>query len=102
MILSGSDQEPKKPDLTEIDIDLRGVLYTVKLAMHYFIKQNGTEPSPDQEDTCLVLVGSGAAYLDVPRMPQYCSSKWGMRGIMHSMRRTAFYYGSRVNIISPW
>ncbi|KAJ5275269.1 hypothetical protein N7505_003814 [Penicillium chrysogenum] len=25
-----------------------------------------------------------------------------MRGMMHSLRRTAFFYGSRVNIISPW
>lgn len=25
-----------------------------------------------------------------------------MRGIMHSLRRTAHHYGSRVNVISPW
>lgn len=77
-------------------------MYTAKLAFHYFIKQNGTVPSPAQQDTCLVLVGSGAAFLDVPRTPQYCAAKWGMRGVMHALRRTAFYYGSRVNVISPW
>ncbi|KAL4884902.1 hypothetical protein BJY04DRAFT_180948 [Aspergillus karnatakaensis] len=70
--------------------------------MHYFIKQNGQTPSPGQEDTCLVLIGSGAAFLDVPRTPQYDASKWAMRGIMHALRRTAFYYGSRVNVICPW
>lgn len=77
-------------------------MYTAKLAFHYFISQNGTTPCPTQHDTCLVLIGSGAAFLDVPRTPQYCAAKWGMRGILHALRRTAFYYGSRVNVISPW
>jgi NADP-dependent 3-hydroxy acid dehydrogenase YdfG len=98
----GADQEPKKPSLDIIDVNLYGVLYTVKLAMHFFIKQNGTKVNPNQEDTCLVLIGSGAAFLDCPRGPQYSSTKWAMRGIMHSLRRTTFYYGSRINIISPW
>ncbi|RHZ55161.1 putative short chain dehydrogenase/reductase [Aspergillus thermomutatus] len=31
-----------------------------------------------------------------------CKTKWATRGIMHSLRRTAFYYGSRINVISPW
>ncbi|KAE8165662.1 hypothetical protein BDV40DRAFT_297370 [Aspergillus tamarii] len=101
-LYSGDDQEPQKPDLSTIDVNIQGTLYTAKLASHYFIKQNGQSPSPEQEDTCLVLIGSGAAFLDCPRAPQYCASKWAMRGIMHSLRRTAFYYGSRVNIISPW
>lgn len=102
VFMNTGEQEPEEPDLDTIDVNIRGTLYTAKLAMHHFVKQNGQKPSPDQEDTCLVLVGSGAAFLDCPRAPQYCASKWAMRGIMHSLRRTAFYYGSRVNIISPW
>lgn len=101
-LASGIEKGPQKPDLSIIDVNLRGTLYTTKLAQHYFISQNGTRPSPEQEDTCLILVGSGAAFLDCPRTPQYCSTKWGNRGIMHALRRTAFYYGSRVNVISPW
>lgn len=83
-------------------MNITGTLYTAKLAFHHFVKQNGTEPSPSQQDTCLVLIGSGAAFLDCPRAPQYSASKWAARGIMHSLRRTAHYYGSRVNVISPW
>ncbi|KAK4032033.1 hypothetical protein C8A01DRAFT_41527 [Parachaetomium inaequale] len=94
--------EPKKPDLSIIEINLHGTLYTTKLALHYFISQNGTEPSPEQEDRCLVLIGSGAAFLDVPRTPQYCGTKWATKGIMHALRRTAFFHGSRVNVTSPW
>ncbi|KAH7347525.1 hypothetical protein B0T11DRAFT_359968 [Plectosphaerella cucumerina] len=93
---------PKKPDLSIIQVNLHGTLYTTKLAHHYFTLQNGTQPSPNQEDSCLILVGSGAAFLDCPRTPQYCSTKWGNRGIMHALRRTAYFNGSRVNVISPW
>ncbi|OQE40120.1 hypothetical protein PENCOP_c006G03411 [Penicillium coprophilum] len=99
---SGDDQEPEEPDLSVIDVNIRGTLYTAKLAAHYFIRQNGTHASQNQKDSCLVLIGSGAAFLDCPRGPQYSASKWAMRGIMHSLRRTTHFYGSRVNIISPW
>jgi NAD(P)-dependent dehydrogenase (short-subunit alcohol dehydrogenase family) len=99
---AGDEHEPKEPNLDIIDVNLKGVLFTAKLAAHYFIKQNGYQRSPQQEDTCLVLIGSGAAFLDCPRGPQYAATKWAMRGIMHSLRGTAFYYGSRVNVISPW
>ncbi|KAJ9634510.1 hypothetical protein H2199_008967 [Coniosporium tulheliwenetii] len=98
----GPDSTPTEPRLNVIDVNMRGVLYTVKLAMHYFIKLNGKTPSPSQVDTCLILIGSGAAFLDVPRGPQYSGAKWGMRGVMHSLRRTAHFYGSRVNMLSPW
>ncbi|KAH8588438.1 hypothetical protein B0O99DRAFT_525041 [Bisporella sp. PMI_857] len=99
---AGEDQDPTEPNLTAVDVNLKGVLYTTKIALHYFVKQNGTKPSPQQEDTCLVLIGSGAAFLDCLRGPVYPSTKWAVRGIMHTLRRTGFYHGSRVNVISPW
>ncbi|CAG8221545.1 unnamed protein product [Penicillium salamii] len=101
-LYSGDHEEPKEPDLSVIDVNIKGTLYTAKLAAHHFIRQNGAGGLPGQDDTSLVLIGSGAAFLDCPRAPQYSGSKWAMRGIMHSLRRTAFYYGSRVNVISPW
>ncbi|KAL1605040.1 hypothetical protein SLS60_004583, partial [Paraconiothyrium brasiliense] len=96
------DSIPKEPELNIIDVNIRGALYTAKLAMHYFVKLNGSTPSPHQVDTCLILIGSGAAFLDCPRGPQYQCSKWGMRGVTHSLRRTTSFYGSRVNVLSPW
>lgn len=93
---------PTEPNLSSTDVNVRGPLFTTKLAMHYFIAQNGTTPSPSQQDTSLVLVSSGAGIYDVPRMPEYAASKFAVRGIMHSLRRTAHYYGSRVNVICPY
>lgn len=95
--------EPIKPDLQIIDVNIVGSLYTTKLALHYFAKQNGVkEDLRRQQDTCLVLIGSGAAFLDCLRAPQYQASKWAMRGVMHSLRRTMHFIGSRVNLVSPW
>ncbi|KAL2066805.1 hypothetical protein VTL71DRAFT_1229 [Oculimacula yallundae] len=100
---AGKDNPPTKPNLATLNVNLTGALYTTKLATHYFISQNGQSPfEQKQEDTCLVLIGSGAAFLDCLRGPTYPATKWAMRGIMHSLRRTAGWYGSRVNVISPW
>lgn len=99
----GPDYPSKPPNLKTIEVNLHGALYTTKLALHTFIKQNGIEgPSKSQTDTSLTLIGSGAAFLDCPRGVQYQSTKWGIRGVMHALRRTAHYHGSRVNMISPW
>ena len=91
----GND-EPVKPDLKILNINLVGVMYTVKLAVHY-LNRNG-----ENRDRALIMTASLAGYLDQPGSPQYCSSKWGVRGIMRALRRTVPRMNMRVNIISPW
>ena len=71
-------------------------MYTAKLAVHYLNR------NPEGSDRCLIMTASLAGYLDQPGSPQYCASKWGVRGIMRSLRRTHPTMGMRVNIISPW
>ncbi|KAJ9659426.1 hypothetical protein H2198_003155 [Neophaeococcomyces mojaviensis] len=99
---SAAKPEATKPDLQTLNVNITGAMYTITLAQHTFIRQNGTTPSPTQDDTCLILIGSGASYLDGPRNPLYAASKWAMRATLHSLRRTAHYHGSRVNMISPY
>jgi NAD(P)-dependent dehydrogenase (short-subunit alcohol dehydrogenase family) len=91
----GSD-EPIEPDLKILKTNLVGVMYTAKLAVHYLNR------NPEGSDRCLIMTASLAGYLDQPGSPQYCASKWGVRGIMRSMRRTMPGMGMRVNIIAPW
>lgn len=96
---------PTKPDLQILDVNVVGAMYTTKLALYYFVKQNGTEPGAKagaRRDTSLTLVGSGGSFLDLLRAPQYAASKWAMRGVFRSLRRTAWLHGSRVNMIAPW
>ncbi len=90
--------EPVEPDLRILETNLKGVILSAKLAMHYLPRQT---QRPDS-DRCLIMTASLAAYLDLPQKPQYGSSKWGVRGLMRSLRRTAPHVGVRVNTIAPW
>ena len=105
--ISGADQvfwddkteEPVEPDLKILNINLVGVLYTIKLAMHYFRRQYEKNKQIDQ---LLILQGSLAGYIDLPGSMQYASSKYALRGLMRNLRRSGFTFGMRVNYIAPW
>lgn len=89
---------PVKPNLKTIDVNLCGVCYTTKLAFHYFRRQ----PLDASRDRCLILKSSLAGYVDLPGSIQYNASKFGVRGLMCSLRRTAWEQGIRVNLTAPW
>ena len=98
LIVTDPESEPIKPDLRIVNINMIGVLYTAKLAMHYF----RTQPMSESRDRLLILQGSLAGYLDQPGSPQYAASKYGLRGMMKSLRRTVGQQDMRVNYIGPW
>jgi len=81
-----------------IEINLIGMAYTAKLALHYFRRQ----PVGPSRDRCLIIKGSIAAYADQPGSPQYNISKWGARGLFRNLRRTAWRENIRVNLVAPW
>ncbi|EXJ87219.1 hypothetical protein A1O3_04178 [Capronia epimyces CBS 606.96] len=89
---------PQKPNLKTMEINLTGVLYTTKLAIHYFRRQ----PVEAGRDRCLILKSSLAGYVDLPGSIQYNSSKFGVRGLMRSLRRTSWKENIRVNLVAPW
>lgn len=92
------DGDPIEPSLDILQINLAGVMYTAKLAMFYLPKQ----PEGEDRDRCLLMTASLAAYVDLTVSPQYSASKWGIRGLMHSLRRCGPSNGIRVNVIAPW
>ena len=92
-------EEPVEPDLRILNINMVGVLYTVKLAMHYFRRQYEKNKDVDQ---LLILQGSLAGYVDLPGTVQYSCAKYGMRGLMRLLRRSGWTFGMRVNYIAPW
>lgn len=79
--------------LKTVKVNYIGVLYTSKLAMHYFNKQD------ESRDRCLIIKGSLASYLDLPGGIEYQSSKFGVRGLMCCLRMTGRL---RVNLLAPW
>jgi NAD(P)-dependent dehydrogenase (short-subunit alcohol dehydrogenase family) len=90
--------EPTEPKLRILQINLIGVIYTLKLAMHYLRAQ----PEADARDRCFIFKGSIAGLIDQPASWQYSTSKFGLRGLMRSARRTSWSEGIRVNYVAPW
>ncbi len=70
-------------------------MYTAKLAMHYFNQQRH-DPN---YDPCLILKSSLAGYIDLSGTPLYQTAKYGVRGLMHNLRRLDYM---RVCVIAPW
>ncbi|EXJ70662.1 uncharacterized protein A1O5_05652 [Cladophialophora psammophila CBS 110553] len=91
--------EPEEPRLNVLDVNLIGALYTIKLALFYFRKQGSSGQVQDQN---LILQGSLAGYTDFPGAPQYVASKYGLRGIMKSLRWSEVQFGTRTNYVAPW
>lgn len=89
---------PVKPDLSILETNLIGVMYTTKLALHYFSRQ----PEGPARDRSLIITSSIAGYVDHNGAPQYSSAKFGVRGMMRSLRQVLPKQNTRVNIISPW
>lgn len=96
-----ASEEPQKPDLETMDVNLNGVLYTAKLALFYFRRQFSKNPSTNPQ-TSLVLQSSMAGFLDFPTLVEYNTSKFAVRGLMRSLRRTESRFGTRVNLLAPW
>ncbi|EME86063.1 uncharacterized protein MYCFIDRAFT_40006 [Pseudocercospora fijiensis CIRAD86] len=92
------DGDPVEPTLNVVKVNFIGLFYTVKLALFYLPKQ----PEADDRDRCIIMTGSLASYLDMSGSPQYNATKWGVRGLMHSIRRTGPDQGIRINLVAPW
>lgn len=92
------DGGPIEPNLDILQINLVGVVYTVKLALFYLPKQ----PSTGNRDRCIILTGSMASYLDYAGGPQYNTAKMGLRALMKSVRQSGPSQGIRINMLAPW
>jgi NAD(P)-dependent dehydrogenase (short-subunit alcohol dehydrogenase family) len=85
------------PALKTLNVNLTGVFYTVKLALHHFPKQ----PEGEDRDRCIIMTSSLSGYLDHKGAPQYNASKHRVRGIMKSVRRSGPEQKIRINLIAP-
>jgi 5'-hydroxyaverantin dehydrogenase len=96
--------DPIPPKTTELDVNLRGALYTTTLALHYFrLPPKGGIESAQARDKSLIFVASLAGYIDDTHNSVYTASKFGMRGLWRGIRaRAASEMGVRCNLIAPW
>ena len=91
-------QEFTKPNLTVLDVDLTGVLYTVALALQHFRRQARTE---DGLLGRIGLVASVCGLYCVPGLPIYTAAKHALVGLTRSYGKLLVEEGITLNAIAP-
>jgi NAD(P)-dependent dehydrogenase (short-subunit alcohol dehydrogenase family) len=84
------------PNTITLDVNLRGVVFTTHLAMHYLRKR------PDRKGKALVLIGSMASWFAIPSGPMYSAAKHGVLGLARSEFNTLHAHGIQTALICPW
>lgn len=95
------DKDPPEPSVDTININLTGVFYTTRLALHYF-QLKGSDESANKGKKSIILISSLAGYLELPWLADYQGSKYGVRGIFKALRNNVPAMGVRMNLIAPW
>ncbi|CCX15018.1 Similar to 15-hydroxyprostaglandin dehydrogenase [NAD(+)]; acc. no. P15428 [Pyronema omphalodes CBS 100304] len=93
------DEDVPAPDLTTLDVNLTGVIFTTKLALHHFRRNR------EGEDKHLLFVGSMASFCSSPGiLALYTASKhailgWWRSQYLHPGNESR---GVRFNLICPY
>ena len=82
-----------EPSMMEVDINLKGAIFTARIGMHYLRKTGGGD---------LVLVSSIAGFKECGGLAPYTASKHGVLGLMRGLHIVAILENIRVNVICPW
>ncbi|KAF3768560.1 hypothetical protein M406DRAFT_286481 [Cryphonectria parasitica EP155] len=110
---------PPAPDLSCIQVNLVGIMYTAHLALFWLprdasspdaaaaaaaaAEQQGIPPTTTKtRDRHLLLVGSSAGLYPLPGVPEYVTSKHGVTGLFRSLRILSYRQGIRVNMLCPY
>ncbi|KAM6505376.1 hypothetical protein FSOLCH5_014596 [Fusarium solani] len=87
------DDVNEEPPLPEMDINLRGVLFTSRIAVDYLRRRGGGD---------LILASSLGGFKETAELTPYLATKHGVIGVMRGLRLTSLNHGIRVNVICPW
>jgi NAD(P)-dependent dehydrogenase (short-subunit alcohol dehydrogenase family) len=82
-----------EPSMKEIDVNLKGAIFTARIGMHYLRKRGGGD---------LVLVSSIAGFKECGGLAPYTASKHGVVGLMRGLHIVAILEDIRINVICPW
>ncbi|KAL8784540.1 MAG: hypothetical protein Q9213_003888 [Squamulea squamosa] len=100
---------PPPPDISIIDVNLKGVVYTSYLALWYLPRNPGSSsadpkcvPAQITRDRHLILIASLAGLLPIPGAALYGATKHAIVGLYRNMRASSFMQGIRVNMICPY
>ncbi|KAK9241932.1 hypothetical protein V1506DRAFT_569282 [Lipomyces tetrasporus] len=97
-------EDPPKPDMRVLDVNLVGVLYTTHLALFYLPRNPVSEPADPNKSTSKIEESPRDRHLLLIDFAAnlYGAAKHGVLGLFRSLRITVFPKGVRVNIICPY
>lgn len=82
-----------EPSMIEVDVNLKGAIFTARIGMHYLRKTGGGD---------LVLISSIAGFKECGGLAPYTASKHGVLGLMRGLHIVAIPENIRINVICPW
>ena len=91
--------DPPKPSITTLEVNLIGVYYSMDLALFYF-----NQLADQQQDfrSQLVFIASLAGYGELALSADYCASKFGVRAIWKTLRKSMHEFGNvQTNLLAP-
>ncbi|EEP80137.1 predicted protein [Uncinocarpus reesii 1704] len=93
--LEDGDEEYLRPQTKVFDVNLTGVVYSVRLAMHHLSRDGGGR---------IVVIDSAASYIPVPDQALYSASKHGILGLVRSTskRRECSKHRISISMVAPW
>lgn len=87
-----------QPDLSVLDVDLTGTMYTAALAVQQFRRQ---EPGADGLRGRIGLVASVCGFYHVPALPVYTAAKHGVVGFTRTYGKLLPEEGIALNAVCP-
>ena len=79
--------------MVEIDVNLKGPIFTTRIGQAYLRKYRGGD---------IVLTSSIAGFKESPGIVIYTASKHGVLGLMRSLHADARRENINVNVVCPW
>ncbi|KAI9372299.1 hypothetical protein BJX61DRAFT_455171 [Aspergillus egyptiacus] len=92
-----TEEKPVKPELGTVEINFVGVLYSVKLALHYIAKNSAVNGSKGS----VICTASNAGLYPFPMAPIYSATKHGVIGLVRSLARPLEREQIQINGLAP-
>ncbi|KAL3445429.1 short chain dehydrogenase/reductase [Aspergillus insuetus] len=104
ILIATSKTDPAQPNLDVIDVNVYGVIYSIRLAIHYMGRNALTEtPSKTTSRGTIVCMASVSGLFPFSASPLYSPSKHCVVGLVRSLARglSAEHFRIQINAIAP-
>ncbi|KAJ5754170.1 uncharacterized protein N7511_008323 [Penicillium nucicola] len=91
-------KDPVKPDLSTLNVNLVGVVYSIKLATHYM---SYTSDTASTSKGLIVCTASNAGLYPFAMAPMYAATKAGVIGLVRSLAPSLAVERIQINALAP-